>query len=440
MAQRNLKFKINTKAIFLIGCIALTGIGITGFYISEKNQIAFVQSVLESLFQGDELSDFEDLLDSSILNILPSDFWLYLVTDMNIFYGSFQNVSVSRINQNSYSYAAYFGNASFSGTISFVSWNQKINGFYYRNINFYPEYLASLEWDTIYGEFESLPGDNALLVVKDNVFTHSYHADSRLNVASSFKLFVLKALYENITNTVGGSWDTQVAVRDEWKSLPSGILHTKPAGTVYTLKQLADLMISISDNTATDHIINYLGRDYVESFLPEMYERPLVKTGDMFKLRYLISDSDLNLYLAMSESEKRTYLDTTIYGRSISEININNIDWTHNLDKRKQIGWTFNATEMFTILNETKSISSTQINPGFANPNLWKTIAYKGGGDVGIYSLCEMMENSEGTWCGYIMIGNNFDNIFFDYGEFIYHQLGYNAISQKLTGKLALEL
>lgn len=440
MDKRNIKLNINIKILFLIGSIALAGIGIAGFYISEKNQKAFVQNVLEKLFQGDELTDFEDLMDHSILNVLPSDFWLYLVTDMNFFYGNFQNVSVSRINQNSYSYIAFFGNASFSGTISFTSWNQKINGFYYRDINFYPDYLASLEWNIIYEEFESLPGDNALLIVKDNVFTYSYHTDSRLSVASSFKLFVLKALYENITNTVGGSWDTQVAIRDEWKSLPSGILHTKPAGTIYTLKQLADLMISISDNTATDHIINYLGRDYVESFLPEAYDFPLIKTGDMFKLRYLISESDLNSYLAMSETEKRNYLDTTIYGRSISEININEIDWTSNIEKQKQIEWDFNATEMFTILNETKSFDSTHINPGFADPSAWKTVAYKGGGDVGVYSLCEMMENNKGAWCGYIMIGNNFDNIVFDYGEYIYHQLGYNAISQKIVGKLDLEL
>jgi hypothetical protein len=95
---------------------------------------------------------------------------------------------------------------------------------------------------------------------------------------------------------------------------------------------------------------------------------------------------------------------------------------------------------MFAILNETKDLSSTQINPGYANPNEWDTIAFKGGGDVGIYSLCEMMENSEGTWCGYIMIGNNFNDIVFDYGDYIYHQLGYGAISQKIIGKLLVEV
>lgn len=431
--------KKQVQSIFLIGCVVLTGIGIAGFYISEKNQIEFVQTVLESIFSGDEVSDFEALFDSSILNMIPSSFWLYLITDMNTFYGLFQNVSVSRINQNSYSYIAYFGNASTSGTISFVSWNHLINGFYYRGFTFYTDYLSMLEWNEVYDEFESLPGDNALLIVKDNAFSYAFNTGSRLKVASSFKLFVLKALSENITNTVGGSWNTQIPIRDQWKSGPSGILHTKPEGTLYTLKQLADYMINISDNTATDHLINYLGRDYVESFLPDEFEGPLVKTSDMYKLRYLISDSDLDLYLAMSESEKRTYLDTTIYGHLMSEINLNEIDWTHNIEKRKEIEWSLSATEMFAILNETKHLSSTQINPGYANPNDWNTIAFKGGGDVGIFSLCEMMEKSEGTCYGYIMIGNNFNDIVFDYGDFIYHQLGYGAISQKIIGKLLLE-
>jgi beta-lactamase class A len=143
-----------------------------------------------------------------------------------------------------------------------------INGFYYRGFTFYTDYLSMLEWNEVYDEFESLPGDNALLIVKDNDFSYAFNTGSRLKVASSFKLFVLKALSENITNTVGGSWNTQIPIRDQWKSGPSGILHTKPEGTLYTLKQLADYMINISDNTATDHSLIIYAETMLNPFCP----------------------------------------------------------------------------------------------------------------------------------------------------------------------------
>lgn len=47
------------------------------------------------------------------------------------------------------------------------------------------------------------------------------------------------------------------------KSLPGGILQNWPKGAPLTLHTLAGLMISQSDNTAADTLLEILGRDVV---------------------------------------------------------------------------------------------------------------------------------------------------------------------------------
>ena len=78
-------------------------------------------------------------------------------------------------------------------------------------------------------------------------------------MGSAFKLGVLKALKEQIA---GGrhSWDEVAELTAPDLSLPSGIIQGWPMGAPLTLHSLAALMISISDNTATDVLMRVVGR------------------------------------------------------------------------------------------------------------------------------------------------------------------------------------
>src|SRR4051794_30035466 len=93
--------------------------------------------------------------------------------------------------------------------------------------------------------------------------TPGVNADTPLAIASSFKLYVLGELARQVA-AGEASWYEQLALRDDWKSLPSGDYVYQPAGSVYTLEQFAEEMISQSDNTATDHLIFRLGRENIE--------------------------------------------------------------------------------------------------------------------------------------------------------------------------------
>ena len=50
-------------------------------------------------------------------------------------------------------------------------------------------------------------------------------------------------------------------IRDELDSLPSGTTQDEPPGTGLPVRELALRMIAMSDNTATDHLIDLVGRD-----------------------------------------------------------------------------------------------------------------------------------------------------------------------------------
>ena len=92
--------------------------------------------------------------------------------------------------------------------------------------------------------------------------------DVPLPLASGFKLYVLGAVAKAVD---GGrvTWDQQVTIR------PGQLVHTSPrylraAGEKARVRDLADAMIQNSDNTATDVLIELVGREAVETAMVEM--------------------------------------------------------------------------------------------------------------------------------------------------------------------------
>ena len=68
-------------------------------------------------------------------------------------------------------------------------------------------------------------------------------------IGSAFKLYVLGALARAVADG-DATWQERLAIRDAWKSLPSGAMRDEPAGSAFTLRHYAEQMISVSDNTA----------------------------------------------------------------------------------------------------------------------------------------------------------------------------------------------
>ncbi|MEV0843514.1 serine hydrolase [Actinocatenispora sera] len=124
----------------------------------------------------------------------------------------------------------------------------------------------------------------------DTTVVHGIAPDTRRPLGSAFKLYVLGALADEIA-AGRASWREQLAIRDDWKSLPGGVLQDRPAGTELSLADFARYMISISDNTAADHLIHRVGRTRVEHELGRLgtadpaADLPFLTTRELFVLK-----------------------------------------------------------------------------------------------------------------------------------------------------------
>ncbi len=93
--------------------------------------------------------------------------------------------------------------------------------------------------------------------------TVTCHAEEPFPTASAYKIYVLAELYRKAYSGECNLNDRYPLTVDI-KSIGSGVLEQLDAGLNLTLKDYATLMMIISDNTATDFLFNFLGRDKIK--------------------------------------------------------------------------------------------------------------------------------------------------------------------------------
>src|SRR4051812_26944505 len=140
-------------------------------------------------------------------------------------------------------------------------------------------------------------------------------AEAPMAVGSAFKLWVLAELSREVR--AGERHWSDVVTLDR-ASLPSSLLRRWPAGSPVTLHTLAALMISQSDNTAADRLVEVLGRERIERLLPTLgvraaaRDRPLLLTRELALLK---ADPALRQrWLAADEAGRRAVLGGIVGG------------------------------------------------------------------------------------------------------------------------------
>jgi beta-lactamase class A len=106
-------------------------------------------------------------------------------------------------------------------------------------------------------------------------------ADTKVRSASTIKLPILCAL-ESLAAGGRVRWDERLTLRAEDIVTGSGVLKDLSPGTALTIKDLATLMIVVSDNTATNLILDRIGADAVNDFLDSV---GLPETRSLRKVR-----------------------------------------------------------------------------------------------------------------------------------------------------------
>jgi len=325
----------------------------------------------------------EDLVDQYFTEQVLQQLTVEELTDIREEYtaglGEFSDVEVA--NQDNHIYNVYFTEGIIEMQMV-VNENNQIAGLYFISVT-----ETTGDYQEVVADFEELEGEVSLLLTRNGEELASINPDEKLAVGSTFKIAVLAELNRAI-KTGERNWSDVVQLNDFQKSLASGQLQNWPDGTYLTLNTLANLMISISDNTATDILIEELGRKNIEEY--NNIEGPFLKTREAFKLKDPANKELLERY-RNAEDEYKYELLTEVDEKDLPSGTI--FDRIRAMD----IEWYFTSYEIAEIMAEVKDLELMSINPGIASKTNWERVAYKGGSEPGVFNLSTWLQAEDGT-------------------------------------------
>ncbi|WP_204047896.1 serine hydrolase [Microbispora siamensis] len=213
-------------------------------------------------------------------------------------------------------------------------------------------------------------------------------------LGSMFKLYVLGATAEQVKKG-RLSWDTSLTIRPELKSLPSGTLQDRPDNSTVSVREAAKLMISISDNTGADLLIDKVGRARVEAQMGRWsghaaLNRPFLTTRELFLLKGADYPRLAKKYLSLDRSGRSRYLSATVARTPLTEVE----PWSkpRDLDRLEWFASPEDVCRAFSGLSALNTpplsevMSANDAGLGL-DPKAWPTVWYKGGSEPGVLAM-----------------------------------------------------
>lgn len=243
--------------------------------------------------------------------------------------------------------------------------------------------------------FADLPGQVSLLVQEAGQPQPLAELNSRkpLAIGSAFKLAILGELQAQVTRGEK-KWTDEVTLTDADKSLPSGTLQNAPAGSRYTLRDLAARMISQSDNTATDLLLKAVGRAGVEARLGQT---AMPSTREAFVLKDPANIELLRAYRSagLDRDARREVL------KQAATAPLPNVGlFAQGKTTAQDVEWFVSAQRLCRLLADVAALPETQLNPGVATPGDFRSVSFKGGSEIGVINLTTQVTTKAGkTLC-----------------------------------------
>jgi hypothetical protein len=225
--------------------------------------------------------------------------------------------------------------------------------------------------------------------------------DSLVPLASVFKLYVLGALVQ----AVGSgeiTWDDPVEIREELDSLGGPTAEEEP-GTELSVRELATRMISVSDNTATDHLMDFVGREAVEEIQSAMGHSqpsvniPMLTTRELTILLWSGRADLAELYIAADADERRSILDDDVSRRPFptpTQTEVSVFQYQNLMGWFGTLGDACRALDWLTQDDQAQAILTNQ--PLSPNSELWPELGFKGGSGNGIAIAAWWMRAGDG--------------------------------------------
>lgn len=273
---------------------------------------------------------------------------------------------------------------------------------------------GQFQWASLDQRLSSLSFSSNFLVSEIRGSTcktiHGRDQDRQLAIASTFKIYVLGELARQI-QLGEASWDEEIALTEHLRSMPSGDYAFVPIGTRVTLQDLAKAMIWQSDNTATDHLINRLGRENVQKAFQAYghgnptLNAPLLLTKEMFGIKMSQSPEWIAAWQSSPEDVQLTMLVETIdpivinpsggWGNWNGPTAIDSIEWfasAEDLCRATASLWSMGAQPG---LEQVRAILAGN-RYGITDTSTWPHAGYKGGYEAGVVNMTFVLERSDG--------------------------------------------
>lgn len=259
-----------------------------------------------------------------------------------------------------------------------------------------PEREPAQSWEELREQVESAPFAATVQVAEVGGATlQSFGRPGAAPIGSIFKLWVLGA----VTDAVAGgrlAWEDALVIDAQVRSLPSGELQNLPDGATVTVREAAEKMIAISDNTATDALIRAVGRDAVERAMAAMghsdpsLNTPFPTTRELFWL--LLGDGDLRTLwdgAAGDADARRAVLERLPAGvpdaaalGGAQPAWRDGVDWFATADDLTAAHAALQERATTPAGTPLRDILSA--NPGVEFGEPWRYVAFKGGSSIGV--------------------------------------------------------
>jgi beta-lactamase class A len=188
--------------------------------------------------------------------------------------------------------------------------------------------MSGDSFTAVLAELRALPGQTSVAIARlgDGApeLIASIEPDRPLAIGSAFKLFILAELSRQIV--AGQRHWNDVVVLDR-RSIPSGLLQSWPSGSPLTVHTLAALMISQSDNTASDVLLHLAGRENVERMMTTIgvqaagRNRPILSTLELSAIK-TASDAAVAAWRTADEAGRRRLLGSDYASADATRIDV----------------------------------------------------------------------------------------------------------------------
>ncbi len=272
--------------------------------------------------------------------------------------------------------------------------------------------IAGDGFDKVAAEMAALPGQTGFLVAElDGRAVNplaSASADRQFAVGSTIKLYILDELAAQVA--VGKRKWSDVVPLSHF-SFSSAATANWPADTPVTLQTLANWMISVSDNGATDTLIHLIGRKPIEARMRAAGHSapsrniPLLTTVEAFALKGN-NFADLRPQFVNGNDEAQRQLIESNRDR-LTLSNVDGVSFTAGPRFIDSLEWFASPNDIARLMIDLRARQSKTLLAAMAINNGvgpvaaadWTYLGYKGGSENGVLSMSLLGERkADGKW------------------------------------------